>query len=199
MPSKMKSLDKRFSLCAAEKRFRTACDQIVLLNQRLGDVQKRYKLAKRSGNKAFRYNLRLKLAVIEGCRNMFYDYAYNKADQVADLRRDLFDEYVEIVSASDTEYMSDSDYWRRCKSFVVIHQRHFSAPTILLKRSLLQLSLGEMPNKVHVYTLHVYKEHTIATPHKQLSVYSITLKTDHTIQYLLCSWPDSFVNWQRNN
>ena len=156
MPSKMQSLDKRFSLCAAEKRFRTACDQIVLLNQRLGDVQKRYKLAKRSGNKAFRYNLRLKLAVIEGCRNMFYDYAYNKADQVADLRRDLFDESVEIVSASDTEYMSDSDYWRRCKSFVVIQQRHFSAPTILTKEILLQLSIGEKPHTI--YTLHIYEK-----------------------------------------
>lgn len=110
MPSNNKSLNKRFTLCAAEKRFKTACDQIVLLNQRLGDVQRRYKTTKKTGNKAFRYNLRLKLAVIEGCRNMFYDYAYAKADQVAELRRELFDESVEIVSSSDTEYMSDSDY-----------------------------------------------------------------------------------------
>jgi len=109
MPSNTKSLNKRFSLVSAEKRFQTACDQIVLLNQRLGDVQRRYKIAKHTGNKAFRYNLRLKLAVIEGCRNMFYDYAYTKADQVADLRRELFNESVEIVSASDSDYVSDSD------------------------------------------------------------------------------------------
>ncbi|WAR07308.1 hypothetical protein MAR_017266 [Mya arenaria] len=63
----MRSLDKRFSLTEAEGRFQKACDQIVLLNHRLGEVQKRYKMAKRSNNKAFRYNLRLKLAVIEGC------------------------------------------------------------------------------------------------------------------------------------
>jgi hypothetical protein len=66
-------------------------------------------MAKRSNNRAFRYNLRLKLAVIEGARNMFYDYAYTKADQVAELRRELFDESVEIVSGSDSEYSSDSD------------------------------------------------------------------------------------------
>ena len=109
MPSRMKSLDKRFTLSESERRFRKACDQIVLLNQRLGDVQKRYKMAKRSNNRSFRYNIRLKLAVIEGSRNMFYDYAYAKADQVAELRRDLFNESVEIVSGSDSDYSSDSD------------------------------------------------------------------------------------------
>ena len=109
MPSRIKSLDKRFTLSEAERRFRKACDQIVMLNQRLGDVQKRYKMAKRSNNRSFRYNLRLKLAVIEGSRNMFYDYAYAKADQVAELRRELFDEAVEIVSGSDSDYSSDSD------------------------------------------------------------------------------------------
>ena len=40
---------------------------------------------------------------------MFYDYAYAKADQVADLRRELFNESVEIVSGSDSDYMSESD------------------------------------------------------------------------------------------
>lgn len=109
MPSRIKSLDKRFSLGEAERRFRKACDQIVLLNNRLGEVQKRYKAAKKSNNRSFRYNLRLKLAVIEGARNMFYDYAYSKADQVAELRRELFNESVEIVSGSDSEYFSDSD------------------------------------------------------------------------------------------
>ena len=102
------SLDKRFTLSDAERRFRRACDQIVLLNQKLGEVQKRYKKARSTNNRSLRYNLRLKLAVIEGARNMFYDYAYTKADQVADLRRELFNESVEIVSASDSDYISES-------------------------------------------------------------------------------------------
>ena len=41
---------------------------------------------------------------------MYYDYAYIKADQVAALRREMFNESVEIVSGSDSEYSSDSDY-----------------------------------------------------------------------------------------
>ena len=92
----------------SERRFKKAFDQIVLLNQRLGQVQKRYKTAKSENHRSFRYNYRLRLAVIEGVRNMFYDYAYVKADQVAELRRELFDEVVEIVDGSDSEYMSDS-------------------------------------------------------------------------------------------
>ena len=107
MPSRIQSLDKRFTLTETEGRFRKSCDQIVLLNQTLSAVQKRYKNAKRSHNRVIRYNLRLKLAAIEGVRNMYYDYAYNKADKIAELRRDLFDETVEIVSASDSEYLSD--------------------------------------------------------------------------------------------
>ena len=83
--------------------------KIVLLNQKLCEVQKRYKKARSTNNRSFRYNLRLKLAVIEGARNMFYDYAYTKADQVADLRRELFNESVEIVSGSDSDYISESD------------------------------------------------------------------------------------------
>ncbi|KAH3854698.1 hypothetical protein DPMN_097246 [Dreissena polymorpha] len=47
MPSRMKTLDKRISLTEAEGRFKKACDQIVILNKRLGEVQKRYKMAKR--------------------------------------------------------------------------------------------------------------------------------------------------------
>lgn len=110
MPSRItKSLDKRFTLTDTERRFRKACDQIVLLNNHLGEVQKRYKMAKRTNNRSFRYNLRLKLAVIEGARNMYYDYAYTKADQVAELRRELFNESVEIVTASDSDYNSDSE------------------------------------------------------------------------------------------
>jgi len=94
--------DKRTSLIDTERRFRRACEQIVLLNQRLDQLQQRYDNAKRQFNRAFRYNLRLKLAVVEGMRNVYYDYAHEKAKKVADLRRELFGEIVEIV-AEDAE------------------------------------------------------------------------------------------------
>ena len=99
------SLNKIFTLSDAELRFRRTYDQIVLHNQKLGEVQKRYKNARSTNNQSFRYNLRLKLAWVEDFRNMYYDYA--KADRVADLRRELFNESVEIVSDSDLDHVSE--------------------------------------------------------------------------------------------
>ena len=68
----------------------------------MDDMKQRYNQAKTDNFRCFRYNLRLKLAVIEGVRNMYYDYAYAKAEKVAELRHDLYGETVEAVG-SDTE------------------------------------------------------------------------------------------------
>ena len=102
MPSRItNSLDKRLTLIDTERRFRKAVNQVVLLNKHLGEVHKRYKMAKRTSNHIFLYNLRMKLAVIDGARSMYYDYAKINAEKVAELRR-------EIASASDSDYSSDS-------------------------------------------------------------------------------------------
>ena len=98
-------LDKSFSLIDNEKKFKRACEQILQLNQRMDELQFRYTKAKQANHRSFRYNLRLRLAVIEGLRNMYYDYAHHKAEAVAELRRELFGEEVEIV----TDGMSDSE------------------------------------------------------------------------------------------
>ena len=99
-----KGLSKRFSLLEAERRFRRACEQIVQLNYKMGDLEHRYKRAKTEGRRNFRYSLRLRLAAVEGLRNMYYDYAHQKAQSVADLRQELFGEEVQIV----TDEMADS-------------------------------------------------------------------------------------------
>ena len=93
---------KLAALQGTQTKFRRACIQLTLLNKQLYDMKERYSQAKTDNFKCFRYNLRLKLAVTEGVRNMYYDYAYAKAEKVAELRQDLYGETVEIV-ASDTE------------------------------------------------------------------------------------------------
>lgn len=82
-----------------ERKFRCACQQIHLLNSKLDDLQKRYLSAKRTNLRPFRYNLRLKLAVLEGLRNMYYDYAHGKADQVATLRQEVYGSVEEMQLA----------------------------------------------------------------------------------------------------
>ncbi|CAG2240499.1 unnamed protein product [Mytilus edulis] len=94
----MRNLNKRTKLVESERRFKRACEQIVQLNYSLDALQKRYNRAKTDNNKSFRYSLRLRIAVVDGMRNMYYDYAHQKAESVAELRQELFGEVVDIIS-----------------------------------------------------------------------------------------------------
>lgn len=94
----MRNLNKRSKLVESERRFKRACEQIVQLNYSLDALQKRYNRAKTDNNKSFRYSLRLRIAVVDGMRNMYYDYAHQKAESVAELRQELFGEVVDIIS-----------------------------------------------------------------------------------------------------
>lgn len=102
-PARRKVLSKmkRLELKSTEYRFKRACDQIILLNRKMTAVMQRYHAARANFNRNFRYKLRLRLAVVEGIRNMYYDYANKKASEIVTLRRDLFGEIIEIVTDQD--------------------------------------------------------------------------------------------------
>jgi len=55
-------------------RFERACSQVRHLNQRLDDIEARYERSKANSNSIFRYNLKLKMCVLEGTRNYFFEY-----------------------------------------------------------------------------------------------------------------------------
>lgn len=63
--------------------FRKACDQIVILNHRLNDLERRYKAAKAQGRHSAVYTMRLRLAVTEGIRNMYHDYAIKIVSEIS--------------------------------------------------------------------------------------------------------------------
>jgi len=103
---------KRIVLRQTQFSFRRACDQIILLNKRMEGVLYRYHAARARINRGFRYKLRLRLAIVEGIRNMYYEYANRKAFEIVNLRRDLFGEIVEIVSdesIGDRYFTADSE------------------------------------------------------------------------------------------
>ena len=103
---------KEDQLTESELRFRKACCQIVILNKQLQDMKERYARAKNDNFRSFRYNLRLKLAVLEGVRNMYYEYARLKVENIAKLRLELFGEIVEIVSGEyDDEDEDEHQGW----------------------------------------------------------------------------------------
>lgn len=109
--------DMKTELQQTEIRFRKACNQINLLNRKMESIHKRYNCAKKNNHRVFRYKLRLRLAVVEGLRNMYYEYANKKASRVVELRRELFNENVEVVEQEDSDYedseMDEADWtWR---------------------------------------------------------------------------------------
>lgn len=60
-------------------------EQLQRVNQTLNSLEKRYKEAKKSKIRAFRYNLRLRLAVAEGVRNIYLEYTRMKLAEMARL------------------------------------------------------------------------------------------------------------------
>lgn len=60
-------------------------EQLQRVNQTLDSLEKRYNEAKKSKIRAFRYNLRLRLAVAEGVRNIYLEYTRMKLAEMARL------------------------------------------------------------------------------------------------------------------
>ena len=88
-----------------DKKFRKACQQIVLLNNQIEALQVRYDRAYKANQRTFRYSLRLRLATLEGVRNMFYEYAYRRADELEALQ----DQLVELGVIQDSDEDSDNE------------------------------------------------------------------------------------------
>nr|KAG5706684.1 hypothetical protein BaRGS_005754 [Batillaria attramentaria] len=83
-------LDEKMS--EARTKFEKACQQIVLLDQKIRDLEVRYKRAVKNKKNSFRYNLRLRLSVVTGVKMMYHHYASTKAEELTRLRRQLVEE-----------------------------------------------------------------------------------------------------------
>ena len=66
--------------------FHRVCDQLRILNRRICEIQRRYDVAERNQRKSVRYSIRIQLCVMEGVRNMHYEYALKLADSLDMLR-----------------------------------------------------------------------------------------------------------------
>ena len=73
-------------IAVAERRFRRACEQIVHLNYRLSGLERRYAKSKREQQRTFRYSLRLRMAVVDGLRDVYYEFAHKQAKESASLK-----------------------------------------------------------------------------------------------------------------
>ena len=91
----------RDDLDAAESLFRRACEQVLILNKEVENLTSRYSESEQRGNKAVCYQLRLRISVLEGVRNMFYEYAAQKANVITELQR-------HVLAVDDNDNMSNN-------------------------------------------------------------------------------------------
>ncbi|KAL4234718.1 hypothetical protein ACF0H5_006360 [Mactra antiquata] len=87
----------------AESGFRRACSQIMIMNRTISEMQSRYEITMKQQARMFRYTLRVRIAVAEGVRNMFYEYARQKADLIVDLRNQIEHIQNQVEEADDDE------------------------------------------------------------------------------------------------
>lgn len=93
----------RRQLISTESFFRKSCEQVFVLNRHVQETTRRFNSSDHKGNKVLRYSLRLRLSVLEGVRNMYYEFAAKQAAEIVELQRRILD--VEQTAADD----SDSD------------------------------------------------------------------------------------------
>lgn len=92
---------KRQELMFIERYFQSACEQILLLDQRIRELKVRCERARQQQLRPFQYNLQLRLTVMEDIRNVYYNYASQKCGRICQLQRYLYGQVLEIVYTSD--------------------------------------------------------------------------------------------------
>jgi len=88
-------------------KFRRSCHHIRMLSRRIEETQVRYDRAFAAGRRSFRYSHRLKLATHEGMRNMYYEYACRRADELEQMQETLIQRG--LISDSSEESGHETD------------------------------------------------------------------------------------------
>lgn len=131
-------------LYETEKRFYRACDQITHLNAKQQQLQTRYIKARDANDKCFRYNLRMRLLVVEGLLKRYCHYACMKKNEVLDLRLKLYGEdpvdSETFYSGEESDGNDDEDgiEWKLLETTIVRFDRKcqelITTPGCVIKR-----------------------------------------------------------------
>lgn len=69
--------------------FHKAIRQVIILNEKIVENKCRYGRVTKTDRRSMRYTMRLRLAAVEGTRNMYYEYAAAKCREIEDLQDKL--------------------------------------------------------------------------------------------------------------
>ena len=104
----MESTKLNVKLQDVENRVQRACQQMLLLADKLDSLKTRYQNAVNANFKGFRYPLRMQIVTVEGVIEMYYKYTTEKQKEAGKLRYQLYGEEPDYDSEddeSDEEYM----------------------------------------------------------------------------------------------
>ena len=113
-PNTNMEIDAYATVCklrATNKVFRRACSQVILLNHKIEATKTRYDRARAVKRLSFRYTNRLKLTSLEGVRNLIYEHASAKCEEIEGLQAKLMELTggVYDFSSEDESTSSESD------------------------------------------------------------------------------------------
>lgn len=94
----------------ARLKFEKACQQIALLDQKIKDLEVRYKRAVKNKKNSFRYNLRLRLSVVTGVKMMYHHHASTKAEELTRIRRQINNSIQNSEASRDRESRENLDF-----------------------------------------------------------------------------------------
>lgn len=94
----------------ARLKFEKACQQIALLDQKIKDLEVRYKRAVKNKKNSFRYNLRLRLSVVTGVKMMYHHHASTKAEELTRIRRQINNSIQNSEAGRDRESRENLDF-----------------------------------------------------------------------------------------
>ena len=95
------------TIAEVDAKFQRACSMLRKMNDQMEQLETRYSRAGAKGKKAFSYNQRIHLCVLEGVKDVCYQYAHRLAVTLDDMRREAG--YIVIGSDEDEEGWSDSE------------------------------------------------------------------------------------------
>ena len=106
-----------------QRQFAWSCKQVDILNEKARESRKHYQQAVADNYRSFRYRHRLRLAVVEGVRNVFLEFTRDIAEAISDLWWELYCDVVFIYDQNNTIQLvypaeRDDDYEFDIDSYV---------------------------------------------------------------------------------
>ena len=92
----------------SERKLLIVCRQLHFLREKERELTSRAIVAKSRNLRSLYYNLVLRRAVVEGTMNVLYEYVRDTADEIRNLRWEVYRQFIVIVTDSDSD-MDDED------------------------------------------------------------------------------------------